>query len=349
MLAGALEMLAEALKKIKVGHPRTFAGLSVYPLIGVAGASPGDAAYTVLDDALGKGTARITEVSDSGSVPELAFENEGDRPVLILDGEELVGAKQNRIVNLTILAPAKSKVVIPVSCVEAGRWRSMSREFKGSPQVMYARARAGKAESVSYCMSIDGTHTSDQSKVWDDIGRKQRELKSKSPTSRMTDTFEDRGAELDDYVSNLPRVEGQVGAVFALAGKVNCVELFDSAETLEKMWPKLVRSWALDALSISNRPHDVRPVAEAQALIDEVAAAKPAEHEALGLGKDLRFSGGRLNGGALVHDDRLVHLCVFRDASRDDDRGRRRDERGDGNDWTGWRPGRMTSASRRNR
>ena len=80
-----------------------------------------------------------------------------------------------------------------------------------------------------------------------------------------------------------------------------------------------------------------------------VAAAKPAEHEALGLGKDLRLSGGRLNGGALVHDDRLVHLCVFRDASRDDDRGRRRDERGDGNDWTGWRPGRMTSASRRNR
>ena len=162
---------------------------------------------------------------------------------------------------------------------------------------------------------------------------------------RITDTFEERSVELDDYVRNLPSVEGQVGAVFALAGRVSCVELFDSAETLRKMWPKLVRSWALDALPLANRPHDVQPVGEAQALLREIEAARVTEHEALGLGKDLRFGGGRLNGGALVHDDGLVHLCVFRDGGRDDGRGGRRD----GNDWTGWRPGRMTPASRRNR
>jgi hypothetical protein len=59
--------------------------------------------------------ARVTELGAGGSVPELRFENLGEKPVLLLDGEELVGAKQNRALNLTILAPAKQVIVIPVS------------------------------------------------------------------------------------------------------------------------------------------------------------------------------------------------------------------------------------------
>ena len=329
-------MIAATLKKMTVGHPSTFAGLSVYPLTGDPGGAPG---YTVLDDALRAGTARVTETSESGSVPELAFHNEGDRPVLVVDGEELAGAKQNRIVNLTILVPAKTKVVIPVSCVEAGRWASVSDKFDATPQVMYARLRKCKSMSVSAAMAMSGSRMSNQGAVWDDIGQKQRELCSESPTARMTDTFEENRAGLDDYVRNLPLVEGQVGAVFALGGRVSSLELFDSAETLAKMWPKLVRSWALDALSLANRPHDVQPVDAARALLDEVAAARVTEHEALGLGKDLRFEGSGLSGGALVQDDRLVHLCVFRDEQGSDG--------GNGDDWTSWRSGRMARASRR--
>jgi len=336
-----MSTIGETLKKIAVGQPRTFGGLSVYPLTGIDGGAPG---YTILDDALRAGTARVTETSEMGSVPELAFHNDGDQPVLVLDGEELAGAKQNRIVNLTILVPGKTKVVIPVSCVEAGRWASMSDEFTSTEQVMYARARKGKFAGVSAAMAMGGSPQADQAAVWDDIGIRQRELCSESPTARMTDTFEQYKVGLDEYVSNLPCVDGQVGAAFALSGSVSCVELFDSAETLKNMWSKLVRSWALDALVVAGRPHEVQPVAEAQALIDEIAGAKATEHDALGLGTDVRWA-GRLNGGALVHEDRLVHLCVFRDGGRDDDRGGRRD----GNDWAGWRPGRMTSASRRNR
>jgi hypothetical protein len=85
-------------------------------------------ANTQLDVALDDGTARATDVSDSGAVPEPRFENTGERPVLILDGEKLVGAKQNRVLNLTILAPAKEVIIIPISCVEAGRWAEISKE-----------------------------------------------------------------------------------------------------------------------------------------------------------------------------------------------------------------------------
>jgi hypothetical protein len=92
----------------------------MFPLVGGAGAEA-DPNYLVLDDSLAGGWTVVTEVSEQGRVPELKVVNRGPKPTLIIDGEELLGAKQNRIVNLTILVAAKSELTIPVSCVEAGR------------------------------------------------------------------------------------------------------------------------------------------------------------------------------------------------------------------------------------
>ena len=161
-----MRTIENILKEVAVGPPRTFGGLTVYPLSGTDGGAP---SYTTLDDALAAGTARVTEINESGSVPELAFHNDGERPVLVLDGEELAGAKQNRIVNLTLLVPAKQKMVIPVSCVEAGRWASMSREFKSTSQLMYAKARSGKYADVSFSMAMGGSRSSNQRRVWEGI------------------------------------------------------------------------------------------------------------------------------------------------------------------------------------
>jgi hypothetical protein len=80
--------------------------LAVYPM--VANLPSGTANYLVLDEAIETGHFRITEVSEAGTVPHLLAINETTSPVLLLDGEELVGAKQNRILNLTILVPPHS-------------------------------------------------------------------------------------------------------------------------------------------------------------------------------------------------------------------------------------------------
>jgi hypothetical protein len=114
-----MSTIAESLYRVVVGNPIQFLNLSLFPLLAEGPAKPG---YRLLDEALADGSARITEVSDAGHVPELRFVNQGDLPVLLLDGEELIGAKQNRILNLSILAPAHQTIVIPVSCVEVGRW-----------------------------------------------------------------------------------------------------------------------------------------------------------------------------------------------------------------------------------
>jgi hypothetical protein len=84
----------------------------------------------------GKNVLTIKEISESGSVPELKMINHSDVPVLLLDGEELSGAKQNRVLNTSILLKKKSETVIPVSCTEQGRWSYVSDRFDDSDVVM---------------------------------------------------------------------------------------------------------------------------------------------------------------------------------------------------------------------
>ncbi len=103
---------------IRYGDPQSFSGLTLIPLFFTRRA-PFE--YVLLSTAITAGTASIEEVR-GGIVPTLRIVNRGEKPVLLVDGEHLVGVKQNRILNTTILVPEKSALDIPVSCVEAGRW-----------------------------------------------------------------------------------------------------------------------------------------------------------------------------------------------------------------------------------
>src|SRR5262245_51902255 len=100
--------LHHLMRTVTVDGPATHRALSVYPLRGKASSCL--FIYRVLDDALATGQFHVTEVSDGGVVPRLLVLNETDSPVLLLDGEELVGAKQNRVVNLSLMVAARSKM-----------------------------------------------------------------------------------------------------------------------------------------------------------------------------------------------------------------------------------------------
>ena len=114
-------------EQLQIGEEQSFKNLTVYPLFSSQQAY---FAYLTLDEALIRGLVEIGEIDSQGSVPELRLTNNSDLMILILDGEELVGAKQNRIVNTTMLIPPqKMTTVIPVSCVEQGRWTYKTKSF----------------------------------------------------------------------------------------------------------------------------------------------------------------------------------------------------------------------------
>jgi ARG and Rhodanese-Phosphatase-superfamily-associated Protein domain len=141
-----MQSIQAFLSSIVVGPAVASADLAVFPLIGRA---LHEHAYDTLQDTIRAGHAKVTEVSESGHVPELRVVNDGGSSVLIVDGEELVGAKQNRVLNTTVLVAAGSQLTIPVSCVEQGRWQRRGERFAPGNASLYASLRARKAARVS--------------------------------------------------------------------------------------------------------------------------------------------------------------------------------------------------------
>lgn len=303
-----MSTVAELLSQVKLGEPQVHLNLVLYPLMGTGCTDPG---YRLLDEALASGCARITEVSEFGSVPDLSLVNGCDLPVLLLDGEELVGAKQNRIVNLSILAPAKETLVVPVSCVEAGRWHAQSSEFTSASRAHFATGRARKTAQVSFSMSETGSRRSDQAAVWLDIADKALRLDARSETAAAAALYGRHRGALDDYRAAFTPVVGQVGAVFAIDGNVIGVDLFDSEIALKGLLGKLVESYALDAIDAGASPTKPEGVRVPKAFLAAVAASEKVAFPAIGLGEDVRLQGAQVAGGALVAWDRVVHLCAF--------------------------------------
>jgi hypothetical protein len=295
------------LSSLELGAATGSADLTVFPLMAPALEEP---AYDTLKEAIAAGHARVTEVSDAGSVPELRVANAGPRPVLIVDGEELVGARQNRIVNISIMVPAGSTLTIPVSCVEAGRWAAESREFSSADRAFHASGRRAKVEQVTASLRRESSRRSDQHAIWAEIDAKSARLGATSRTRAAAAMFDDARAQLDAFTSDLRPLERQVGAVFAIRGAIAGIDAFDSPTTWAKVMPGLVRSYGLDALD-AGLGGDAFAKPDPGRFLQALGAAATETFAAIGVGTDVRLGGGGVVGGALVVADRLVHLLAF--------------------------------------
>lgn len=299
------------------GTTVTFENLTTLPLLRTS--SP-EAHYDILDAALGRGTLHITEVSESGSVPEIKVLNEGPQPVLIIDGEELVGAKQNRTVNLSILVPPAADMIVPVTCVEAGRWSARSSRFSSASRTHFAAGRAAKSSQVSASLQREGVARADQSQVWEEIARRSDRLQVYSETAAMSDIYERRSSTIESFVRELPIADEEVGAVFLLNGDPRGVDLFDSPRTFRALIPKILRGYALDAIDLrssstdQSSQHDTAHVIEARAkdFMRQVMAASRTQFQSPGLGETWRLFAPQLAGGGLTLGGMLVHLSAFR-------------------------------------
>ena len=314
-----MNFIQSALAAVTFAPAVTFENLTMVPLL-VDESDPGSRIphpdCVLLDDALTSGAAEITEVSKQGSVPELRFVNRGPKPVLIIDGQELLGAKQNRIVNLTILAPPETTLTIPVSCVESGRWSARSRAFSAAPRTQYASGRALRVAQVTKSIVDEGVRMSDQAAVWANIAHTSARLKASSSTGAMEAIFEQHAAFIDRCVDAFKPLDGQVGVMFAVNESILGLDLFDDAATLKRVLPKLVRAAAVDALDRSSEPRADSKVSSRACELFLSSVSSCAQHSApaVGLGEDVRLTSPSIAGAALVVDGAVVHLSAFASA-----------------------------------
>jgi hypothetical protein len=300
--------LTELLQTVRVTQPQEAGGLQVF---GLRWENGNGLQYTTLDDALAATTLEVTEVSEGGNVPVLKVVNKGDTLVFLMAGEQLIGAKQNRVLNASIMVAAQSELPIPVSCVEAGRWRYRSHKFASSGTSSHAMLRKMMSLHAHEGYRSQGTPTSRQGEVWGEVSRKLDKMGSRSASAALYQTYEDHRQRLDDVLGKLHSPEDCSGVVFAFAGKIAGADLFDKPATLAKLWPKLVRSHTLDVLEVAETQAAPLTADAVQQWLRSAAGARVEPFKSPGLGDDVRLEGDSLVGAGLVVDDHPVHVELF--------------------------------------
>lgn len=297
-------------KGVRYGDPNSFSGLTLIPVFHPHRA-PFD--YTLLAQAVAARTAVIEEVG-RGTVPTLRVRNLGERPVLMVDGEHLIGVKQNRILNTTILVPEKSTVDVPVSCVEARRWSAPAGDAKPASPHLFMKTRARKAETVTASVRSSGMFVADQARIWRDVDETLGVLGASAPTAAMHAAYEQRSADVSEFLRHLSWQDGQAGVVAAIGGRIACADIFDRPETLRGLWDRLIPSYAVEAMAETQHgPREGKITAEdASAFVRSALGAHVTRHAAVGLGTDVRLTGDGLVGAGLeVVDATVVHLALF--------------------------------------
>jgi hypothetical protein len=291
--------------------------LTLWPLVWPEDAEASGPASVPLREALERGEVQIDEVDEGGSVPHVRVTNRGKQPVLFLFGEEIVGAKQNRVANATFLVPAKSKAVIDVSCVEAGRWGRRSRAgFHSSQAVVSSALRRKMARKVQSALVAGRGFTADQGEVWDEIGTRLVRSRTDSRTSAWADYRESRAPDLAEIERAFHPVERQVGFVAILGNEVVGLEALGRSAAFASSFHSLLRAYTIDAVDAALvRELEARPKRAAQfdapePFIAALAGAPVSWSGSLGLGSDLRVDAGGVSACALACEG-LVHVTAF--------------------------------------
>ncbi len=221
----------------------------------------------------------VAELALGPSVNEVVVINRSGKPLYLMPGDLMIGGQQDRVIGAEILVEASGQpITIPVYCVERGRWseRDVAQNvgYLGSVQAnepaplpreqlqkLAEAANDGKfvrsAGVVTKDVRLAVQGEMNQDKVWDEVAKANGKNGARSQSSAFTANFGDKqlAERLDPFiaafqtrVSESPNV---VGVIVAVNGRPHSVDVFEATPLFQKLWPKLLKSFALDALGSS--------------------------------------------------------------------------------------------------
>jgi len=265
----------------------------------------------------------------NAEVNRLVLVNNSKRPLLLLAGEIVTGGKQDRVIGKDRIVPAESDPVdLSVFCVEPGRWTATSDQFGASGATYGGPLHGVGSNSVATLMAQPSVRAKamgdkDQNEVWAEV-KKQREAVSAevlaaapmvasemAQTSSYAKVMENdevkkrvdavAGPIEQNYQSLIKQLRDRnaVGVVVAVNGRIIWADVFASTELLEKYWPKLVRSYASEA--VVTRAKDVEAgVKQAQAFLEDMEGRRETIESEPGLYRHREVNGDGFMAFALT-------------------------------------------------
>ncbi len=282
----------------RISGPLAHGNLAIYFVHGASRAGP---VPLTLQEALAKGVLHLRE---TGSVNELQIENVSSQEVFVQSGDIVKGGQQDRVLIVSLVLPPHSGL-IPIAsyCVEQNRWSGRGREdvktFSQASAAMPSREAkiAMKAPMRGQGGRPDyGDIGLRQQQVWKEVSRIQERLGTSlgtdvaSPQSRssLQLALENRVLEQQkmEYVKELQAAGEKdadvIGYVFAINGKLNSADIYPSNGLFRKMWPKLIRASATEAISDKAAAADAPPTTEAVTAFLEAGAHGKASDTPVG-------------------------------------------------------------------
>jgi hypothetical protein len=238
-----------------------------------------------LQEAMEKGIFTVYETSD---VNELAVENKSSQyEVFIQSGDIVKGGKQDRVLSITIIIPANSgRISIEAFCVESGRWQQRGKEQAG-------QFSSSNERIVTKDLKIAANQARSQDQVWKKVAEAQDKLSSNVGTSvnsaasgtSLQLSLENGKvvATADEYVNKLSGIlDGKsdvIGYAFVINGKINSADIYASNFLFKKLWLKLLKASAIEAVAEmqSGRPAKLVKITDIQSFINDADHAKPQE------------------------------------------------------------------------
>jgi hypothetical protein len=282
-----------------IGEPQVAGQLAVFP---VFGPSP-RLEYHTFAQATGLG-ALARELEGSASVRSLVVENPTDLALLVYEGEEVLGAQQNRTFDYSVLVARGAKLRVNVSCVEAGRWDGARHleALRTSPQAADPDLRRLKRAAAR------SAGRADQGEVWEAVGQRLARHGVQSTSAAMSDVYDGRRADLGSLARAVRHLDGQVGAVAVVSGRPVVLDLVSRPEAFAALLPRLAQGYALDALDAPEAPADE---AAAASFLHESIAAPRVPTPTPGIGCGVSVGTPALIGSGLEHERELVQLAAF--------------------------------------
>ena len=252
-----------------------------------------------IEDALTTGRAAIVE-REIPDINNVVIDNQAERPLLVLDGEEITGSLQNRIVASSQLIEAGRRSEIPVLCVEEQRWEGLGGF--GTGVCSYPALRSILADRRPSSQET-------QQAIWREVQRKLTITRTTSATSSMHDIYDRLDDELDRYLEGFQSLDHDtLGFVASAGNRVLGADVFLSHGLYLTFERKILRAYALDALEhrVPNRSRD-QSGSFLSAVQEALAGVKTR-----GRNRHLRLRTPRIAGQALVgREGGPLHVSAF--------------------------------------
>ncbi|WP_406535110.1 ARPP-1 family domain-containing protein [Methanobrevibacter sp.] len=254
-----------------------------------------------LEKGIELGLVNVKECEQS-QVNTLIVENRSVTPLILIDGEEVVGGDQNRIVSETIIIAPRSSMKIPVNCSEQGRW-AYKKEFMHSDYIANYKTRRAKEFARRKNHSVQHT-------VWSSIHDVEKDYSFASPTSALSESYDNLRKNHNEIVKSFEIAKGQNGVLVIVDGEIKGFEVFLNSDIYKQFHEKIIKSYLIDS-KLGDSVFAVN-VDEAENVIKNATDSSFEKKETKGLEESYEFENDSGLGVISLYENEIIHWSYFK-------------------------------------